>query len=133
MKTETGLPLTKTQLKLQLTGLRKARTLLGEQSKWIKNYEGRDAHGEGVRATDPSAVQWCAIGAIKVGRTAQGLCYEALIRQIKLDPGWLQYDRIGIGSIAEVNDYLGYEAVLEMFDRAIEKTELELSLISQRG
>jgi len=110
--------------KSALTVLREARELISDPKRWTRAELARDATQHGVRANSVGATCWCALGAVlKVTDTK--LAYQVwdfpatkvLMRAAKSEFG--PYD------IPAVNDLLGHEATIRMFDAAIASAEKE--------
>lgn len=97
--------------------LQAARELLSDKARWTTGWFAHDKDNEEVDSGDPAAVCWCAFGAInKVA--------ERFIERGEGANEFLERAALEIGGTpsnpARVNDRLGYEATLQMFDRAIE-------------
>ena len=90
--------------------LEKCRAVIADPDKWTQGVGARDCHGQAVHPSSPDAVRWCAAGVIQTLALLSGHEWARLLR--KLSAGW---DRM----VVEVNDELGHEAVLVMYDRAI--------------
>lgn len=100
-------------MKTEAQKLREAKALISDPKRWCQGSYGKTADGEITLAKDPKAVAWCAVGACKkVGAMSSILLAAA--------------DVLCEESDIYVNDTLGHEATLEMFDLAIELAEKEL-------
>ena len=93
----------------------KAHELLADPSKWTKFEVARRADGHRTTPEDPAACQWCAIGALTLCYRGDSIGWcEALakidIARRKLFPG-VEY-------MADVNDLLGYESVMQVLREA---------------
>jgi hypothetical protein len=44
--------------------LLRARAIVADRRRWTRDVTARDRHYRPVSATDPSAIQWCALGAL---------------------------------------------------------------------
>jgi hypothetical protein len=106
------------------------RNLLSDRSKWCQCYAAKDKAGNLVAPTDPEAIAWCALGAIrKCGAINSDLIihlaneFNPLNLAIILlqEAGKSLYDM----GIMSTNDIKGYEATMEMFDEAIERGKLK--------
>jgi len=103
--------------------LRAAQELIRDKSKWTRGAYGRDAAGESVDDVDSitAAESFCALGAVHFvsgDEVDEGPWFEALRRAAII---------AGESSVVSVNDVLGHDAVMKMFDRAIEIAEAEES------
>lgn len=96
--------------------LRAARAIIAEREHWTTGEMARNAEGNSCPWGSRDAVRFCALGAI---------------RRVVRDPGDV-IDACAVlhaaaralypekaSFVTEVNDQLGHEAVLAMFDRAI--------------
>lgn len=98
--------------------LRQARELITDSERWTQNEFARDFRGTAVSPRSELAVCWCAMGAVsRVGDNKFWLRVETK-----------RYLEIASQELFEtfperVNDTLGHEAVLRMYDRAIELAE----------
>jgi hypothetical protein len=107
----------------------KARALLADPARWTQHALAlaRDAAGEshppnhprsssmfwaweGIEGNDPAACSWCAIGALQHVTRASIKPFNLLT-----DAAETIYDLC----ITDVNDKLGHDAVLEIYDHAI--------------
>lgn len=96
--------------------LRDARLTLSDPKKWTKGAYARDSEGKALAFPDSEEAScWCGVGAI--WRQKQPLTGGHLPSALKQ----LYPNRTITLSI--VNDDCGYEAVLEVLDRAIELAE----------
>ncbi len=97
--------------------LKAARARIADPKRWTQGAAGRDrrgyrTEGRGMRR----AVQWCALGAVDAEAAGDGGMY---------DNAWDALDAASpfrCGALL-VNDELGHEATIAMFDRAIAKLE----------
>jgi hypothetical protein len=99
-----------------------ARAKIADVRNWTKHVLARDINGSsdhptknvffGLDPRDPSACQWCAIGAILSVTTLEGDDSPVYALRIAADQLY------GM-STATVNDELGHAAVLACFDKAI--------------
>ncbi|MCC6224705.1 MAG: hypothetical protein IT201_14575 [Thermoleophilia bacterium] len=91
--------------------LRRARRRIADPERWTAHAHARDALGNVVMPNSPEATCWCAVGAVKAecqdDNRLLSDTYEALAA--------VASPRTPI----DVNDQLGYAAVLDMFDAAI--------------
>lgn len=95
-----------------LTVLRRLRKLLNDKSRWTRCAMARNRDGKPVDPVAPEAVCWCLGGAyIKVDE-----------RSVKTEVWRLLSEQY---APAYVNDVLGYEAVLALLDRTIERAKGE--------
>ena len=104
-----------------MSNLRDAYELIKDESRWTRGAFARDARGESVRPLHSTATSWCAAGAIikATGRgvawvdNAEGLVLQRVAR--KMFPEFIAY--------TELNDELGHEAILQVFEKAIVEEE----------
>lgn len=100
--------------------LKLARKTITAPSCWTKGKYARDAADRPVQASDPSACQWCASGAlyratsITMSRELDRFAAETALREAV--PG---------GQLVAFNDIstVTHAEVLDVFDRAIAKLE----------
>ena len=91
-----------------------ARARITDPATWTRKTLARDATGYPCRAHSDEAVAWCALGSLHIPDTDVKDQMNA-------------YDRLKIvadgmgGGVVYVNDVLGHDTVLQMFDLAIEK------------
>lgn len=98
-----------------LEQLRAARSLLADPAAWTRETYARDRYGDPVHSAFEEAACWCAYGALeRQGASGNSEASEYLRRAaLVLFDSWP----------ACVNDDRGHEAVLRMYDRAIELAE----------
>lgn len=104
--------------------LEQARALIADEAHWCQDALALDAAGIETDPTTDDAVQWCAIGATcRVTHDLEALdgADRLLWRAIpKVWPGWPLE-----ATVSDVNDDLGHEAVMALFDRALVEARLE--------
>lgn len=121
-------------MKTTLEILKEAYELIKDPARWAQTFDAKNAEGRAVDALDPEAIAWCAVGAMD---KAMGVCetlpdvdgWSALNKAARELFG----DRLLVQGCAEplvtspatVNDYLGHDAVLQMYGTAIMRLELE--------
>ena len=86
-----------------------ARELIASPENWTSGVLARAINGAQLPPNDPGAVRWCAIGAL-VRYTARNSCFARLTAASRALYG---------GGVVEVNDNIGHEAVLRVYDAAI--------------
>ena len=96
--------------------LTQARELLAQPGKWTRQAFARDAAGEEMHGHEPSAVQFCAIGAIeRVTGQRHRTCAEPPVTALR--------ETIR-GMVVGFNDSQStVEPVLDVFDRTIARLE----------
>lgn len=94
-----------------LETLVQARDLLSNPARWTQGMLAGDESNNQVAVNSLDAVCWCAIGACNKVSGNLSEHPDSLRRAAEEMRGW---------SPSQVNDSVGYEATLEMFDRAIE-------------
>jgi hypothetical protein len=107
-----------------------ARALIADPARWTQHALARDAEGdshppthphsifanwEGLQGTDSRACSWCAIGAIQHVKPSALKALKLLNAAAKT-----LYE----ANIAHVNDELGHDAVLTVYDHAIKAAAL---------
>jgi hypothetical protein len=95
-----------------------ARNLISDPAHWTRSFLASNAAGYPVAWDDPSAVKWCAMGAIYRGAYELVSSKEEATRIGKevakgIAPIW--FGR----SLMTMNDMLGHTAVLARFDRTL--------------
>lgn len=97
--------------------LQSAKALIQDEVHWTRGTYARDANYDETDSLSPSAVCWCAIGALS-----------------KATDGWIDlhiwdvidkatYEVAGHTNTAKFNDSHSHAEVLELFDKAIEIAE----------
>lgn len=88
-----------------------ARARIEDPKNWTCGATARDRYGGPVRAENPSAVRWCAVGALLAEEPDResALGHEAYLALFEVS-----------GGPARLNDRGKHEAVLRMYDRAID-------------
>ena len=102
-----------------LTILKQARKLITSARKWTKYRAAVDENDVPCDPASRKAARWCAIGAIQRAayeRRVQSSPYAAIEALKDVLPR-------GAYQISQVNDELGHRATLQLFDRAIKRTE----------
>lgn len=97
--------------------LRAARERITPEERWTVAVGARDSRGRSCDPTGEDAACWCAYGS--VAAESQDLYADAVWYLNRAAP---EQGKRG-GSL--VNDCLGHEATLTLFDRAIELAEAE--------
>ena len=99
--------------------LRSARQLITAPANWTQEAYARGPDGTPYTANDIRAVCWCADAALtKVASTWHDRCLaDAALRQSC-------NDLFGTVNFVKINDEIGHEAVLGMFDAAIASVEM---------
>ena len=109
--------LTKTQRQHAAGILLKAATLIDDPDRWTQGESARDVAGRPVSPLDPSAVCWCAEGAVvrESGMTtyAQSTEYQGLFYYI----GDTGSRRRTYGPLVAINDVDGREAAVAAMRR----------------
>lgn len=105
--------------------LRRARRRITDPARWCQRTYAADAQGYGRRASDRTATRWCAVGALQAeSYHAAGLVVREAHRRLNgaaelpeapnAEGVPIRYQRV-----EWVNDHLGHDAVLEVYDAAI--------------
>ena len=95
-----------------LEALKAARELLSDKTKWTQRAMARDAEGKEAEPSHPDAVCFCALGAAERCGYYGPRLYDAALA-------------LDLDGVATTNDdnKLGYDAVLALYDKAIEIEE----------
>lgn len=100
--------------------LRDARALITDPTNWTVGVDARSKTGRSVAPSSKRAVCWCAQGAVErvgvVGSDEFRRAFKAMSRAATKMMG-------GFTEPFEINDTVGYEATLQMFDLAIRDVE----------
>ncbi|MEM7223746.1 MAG: hypothetical protein AAF495_12245 [Pseudomonadota bacterium] len=96
-----------------------ARNLISDKTRWCRCALAQDEAERGVNPSDATARKWCAVGALEHCSPTVGL-YKAAYDLLLKAAGSLYHRRLDF-----VNDELGHEAVLEVYNRAIELARQE--------
>jgi len=97
--------------------LEAARDLIANPARWTQGDFARDEGGVGVNADNGDAVCWCAVGGVRKVAESIGELYEP---NILLDRASGELYPESESNVVWVNDRLGHDAVLRVYDRAIE-------------
>jgi hypothetical protein len=118
--------------------IREARQSISDPENWTQQTMARNVYGVGCSPISSEAKQRCAWGAIEAARWCHGYReddHRPLIVEIQIISGQL-FKR----GLASVNDHLGHQAVLQVFDIFIAKhaplpweREPDFNLLRQRG
>jgi hypothetical protein len=103
--------------------LRAARERITPKGRWTTDAYARRAGDEAADPLGKCAVRWCAIGALVREEGVAGLWVE---RPGNVGADFLRdaaREIFGLSSPTTVNDEIGHDAVLQMYDRAIELAE----------
>jgi hypothetical protein len=92
--------------------LKKAKALIADKSKWTQKVMGRNAAGEECEVN--VACQFCALGALLA--VCGGRNMEYSIQKEKLYTASM---KLWFASPINVNDEMGWEKVMEMYDEAL--------------
>lgn len=106
-----------------ITLLQEAREVLAKEENWTTDKYARDKEGRCVSAISSEACSFCAIGALlKVARQPSALFFfgESVAAYTLLQEAAKE---TGGFSIENVNDRLGYAAVITAYDVAIKKAK----------
>lgn len=102
--------------------LKEAREYVANPETWTKGTSSVDAYGNWVRPTDPRACRWCSTGAVHKVLHEHDMDYHEATREVLglldetaelLFPEW--------GSVVDVNDLVGREEALAVFDATIKE------------
>lgn len=84
---------------------------------WCIGSRAKAANGSNVRGNDPSAVRWCALGAIDAAANVRNCAYMEIVDLLAahVPPD----KRGGAYAVAEFNNSHNQAEVLALFDKAI--------------
>ena len=99
-----------------LTTLTKARALISNEGNWTQRAFAKDGKGRIVPFRDKLATRFCAEGACH--RASKGFPTAAL-QILERAAQSMAGKSSKLPTVWAINDDMGHEAVLEMFDRAI--------------
>ena len=97
----------------------RALEIISDEGKWTEGALARDQHRHSCQAIAPEAVRFCAVGALEraafelLGHSAEPL-FLADIENIVLTANGCTKR-----TLAQVNDQVGREAVVELFKKAL--------------
>ena len=97
-----------------------ARALIADPAHWSSGMLARAADGGHVDPCDPSATNWCAVGAIHraaydlVGDRDQAIRIGNDVAKTICPRRWF------FGGVEAINDIRGHAAVLSVFDQALQ-------------
>ena len=102
--------------------LRMARDKIIDKNHWTSGHAAKDANGRPISYRHPNATSWCAVGAIRniTGTTLDGRFNGSFKVHCFLES--ITQEKYGL-EVKDVNDILGYEAIMECFDIAIKKAD----------
>jgi hypothetical protein len=115
-----------------MSALREAYELVKDESRWCRGSLATDAEGVGMSdVSDPEAVKFCAAGAlvkseatdadISVANSAATVLFPAFTTDMPLSHGPIVPGPFW--AIIRVNDYLGHEAICQVFEKALVERE----------
>jgi hypothetical protein len=104
---------------IELNILKEALDLLQDPSHWTRNAFARDDIGMPCQGGDPTAVCWCVSGSlIKTGKSRPVSELTLAFARLATAAEMLY----NIDPVA-VNDFIGYDAAIEVLKKAIDLTE----------
>lgn len=104
------------------TVLAEAREIIADESRWTQGVDARRCDGtRAPSAVDPSACKWCAWGAIQLACRRLEHPFPNDIYQVLSES--LSSHGSPYTAPARVNDTLGHEAAIAMFDAGITYAE----------
>lgn len=94
-----------------------ARDLISNPARWTQNFLAKDEYEYHVDPLSPDAVCWCAFGAIeKVGDDWKSFLLGKGASKFLVEAS----EELFRDGVSTVNDTLGHQAILAVYDRAIE-------------
>ena len=113
-----------------ITALVAARDLISDKQRWTRFVNARDEHGSPCSPLAARACQFCSVGALM--RAADGHLTSHKRREAGnfLRFGAKEFEKnhhvfLRSNSASSINDNYGHEAVLQMYDKAIQIAEGE--------
>ena len=109
-----------------ITILKTARELISDQSRWTVGSFARTEDGKPCSVANPAAYQFCSSGAVQKAISGRELKLKGYSEAMfYLRAGIQELVKDGVfqnvsSSIMVVNDMFGHQAVMQMYDRAIE-------------
>lgn len=113
-----------------MTIIREAYETIKDPSRWTRGASARDKYGDAVMVHNPGAVKFCATGALDYRSWLHGT-FDRTDAEIEKDQELIgqlcdmSYDLFET-DIVSVNDRLGHEAIVQLYEKAL--IELEGSL-----
>jgi hypothetical protein len=99
----------------ELQVLRRAREIISDPGRWTQGTFARDEDGNSCDPRDDFACRWCALGAVTKAAVILGA--DDGIGSGAVD---LLYEAQPLATVVAINDIQGHEAILALFDRALE-------------
>jgi len=96
----------------KLDALKRARSLISDESKWCQKAFAINCHGIKVPPNSSGAVRWCAYGA------------ACAVRGVDFDDDEVLDMFGGCVDIYATNDFAGHAAVLSKYDELIAELEV---------
>jgi hypothetical protein len=104
--------------------LTKSRNRIASRDNWCTGTAAKTAHGTPCSTTQQTAVRFCALGALwSFDRVSADESAKASIIAAEKALRRASIDLFNEKSVVDVNDQLGHEAVLKVYDRAIQEVE----------
>lgn len=94
----------------------RGRERLASRERWARREYAVDVNGNTAPPTSSTAVAWCAAGALFVCESPRPRSVGEAMKVLDL----VARSLFGLG-VTQVNDELGYDAVLRMYDEAIKR------------
>ena len=103
--------------------LTRARLLISDKSRWTPGAQAKDAQGNEVKFSEPSACRFDARGAVlKMAHVIPGADAAGAIRLLEDVANSMAEDRKD--PLGYVNDTLGHDSVLQVYDLAIQQAKV---------
>jgi hypothetical protein len=100
--------------------LKAARDRITEPEHWTVGYNATNKYGQSVGYNSPEAVSFCALGAILRELDYVEIDVTDTVLESLED---IAHKWFSLPSIQRVNDLLGHEAILRVYDEAIKRLE----------
>lgn len=99
--------------------LKRAREIISDPSKWTTSSYARDKNGDITSPNYDDAVCFCSLGAVR--RAARELGQSSWDAQTRLES---VAKKLFHGyTVVDVNDAMGHDSVIAMFDEAIKECQ----------
>lgn len=104
-----------------------ALDIIRDRSCWTQDAIARDQRGVSVFSYEPTAVAWCAEGAIQramgfseLSRRNDMARYDEILAKLS-DVGCQMYPERGLRLVHHLNDDLGHDEIVAIFEKALVK------------
>jgi hypothetical protein len=95
----------------------RAFEILKSSDRWTQGVFARTASGDPVAPVDPSACQWCLLGAMAVSSNEFGFIPPPLLRFLDEMLHFIYGDKFA--TVGEMNDYIDHDLLLDFMSRVL--------------